>query len=139
MAIDTLNAMVGTNIATPVAPHDFQNTAAALVMHVESEQRHPTARMVTAVIVIKCLGGTADYADARDVYLALRHRLHGASGEDVSNGGRIVRAAEVTSYQGGPEPDTGFPSHISKFRVLVTSTSTHVDVIETLRAFLLAA
>jgi hypothetical protein len=139
MGVDTLHSIVGNRIATPVTPHDFKNTEAALVMHVESEKRHPTARMVDAVVVIKCLGGTADYADARRVYLALRHRLHGATGEDASNGGRIVRAAEVTSYQGGPEPDTGYPTHVSKFRLLATATTEYVDVIETVRAFLLAA
>jgi hypothetical protein len=138
MGIEALHSIVGNRIATPVAPHDFANTEAALIVHVESEKRHPTARMVEATVVIKCLGGTADYADARRVYLALRNRLHGATGEDASNGGRIVRAAEITSFQGGPEPDTGFPTHVSKFRLLVTATSTDVDVIETLRAFLLA-
>lgn len=139
MAIESLHSIVGHRIATPVTPHDFTNQEAALVMHVESEKRHATARMVNATIIIKCLGGTADYADARRVYMALRHKLHGASGEDATNGGRIVHAAEISSYQGGPEPDTGYPSHISKFGVLVTATTTDVDAIETVRAFLLAA
>ena len=114
----TLYTLCATRISTPVAPNGFSNTQAAIIFHQEAGRGESDPNVSDDVYVFKCYGGSAQYSDARNVFRKLYDRLHTKSGDTASDGG-IVDAYCVAQTMAGPEPDTGWPVHISKFRIRI--------------------
>ena len=112
-----LYALCGTRLHCPMLPPEYKNEAAAIMFHPEIETSHITATDVhQTIFVFRCFGGSSSYTTARSVYRALHDRLHGIANEATASG-TIIQAELITAFQGGADPDTGWPSHVAKFWV----------------------
>jgi len=121
-ASTSLYTLCSTRVWCPVKPpkESWNNTVAAIIFHPETQSAANVAgSALDTVFTFKCYGGTASYSDARAVFAALFDRLHGATG--TKNSRFMFRAHLITAFQGPPEPESGWPVHIAKFRVLTNN------------------
>lgn len=112
-----LQAILGGNyVATPVAPAGWKNTHPAIIYHEETGSSHTTDAMRYTVVLFKCYGGSASYKAAAATRQALYKYLHNVRGAVMASG-TLLLAEEILRFQGPPEPDTGWPVAIAKYRI----------------------
>ena len=109
-------ALGGNYTSTPVAPAGWKNTQVCIVYHEETGSSHITDAKREANVLFKCYGGSASYKAANAVRQNLYGYLHNARGVQTASG-KIVLAEEIMRFQGPPEPDTGWPVAIAKYRI----------------------
>jgi hypothetical protein len=117
---NALVAFLGGNyISNPVAPSGWSNNQKAIVWHEETGDAHETGATQQGTFVFKCYGGSASYTDARAVAGALYSYLHNARGAETTSG-RLDAAHLIVRFQGPPEPETGWPVAVAKYRVITS-------------------
>lgn len=108
--------LVGDRIWCPISPPGFDNTAAALIYHPDGETPEAPSNVMANSIVFKCYGGLATFTSSREVASALYDRLHRARAQTAT--GEIMMARCKNMYQGGADPDTGWPFHVAIYEIV---------------------
>lgn len=111
-----LSDLVGERVWSPVVAPGFENTQGAIVFHPDGENPEAPANVIANSIVFKCFGGDATYQSTRGVAQALYDRLHGARAQTTT--GAIMLARCKNMFQGGADPETGWPFHVAIYEVL---------------------
>lgn len=112
----TIYGLVEDRVWSPVAPQGFRNTEAAVIYHPDSEVPEAPGNVIANSIVFKCYGGNSTFRSSRTVAEALYDVLHGARAQTAT--GAIMLARCRNMYQGGNDPDTGWPFHVAQFEVV---------------------
>lgn len=114
----------GTALATllegrlwsPVVAAGFKNEAPAIVFHPSEESPEAPANVIANSIVFKCYGGASTFQSSRNVATQLYDRLHGARAQTET--GAIMMARCKNMFQGGEDPDTGWPFHVAIYEIV---------------------
>ena len=119
LGVDDVNLktfMGGNYFSTPVAPPKFENEHKGIVFHAETGSSHITGALESIAVVFKCYGGEIGYTAARNVRKALYQYLHNARLKETASG-LLCMAQMTSSFQGPPEPVTGWPVAIARYRI----------------------
>lgn len=110
------NGLVGNRVWSPVVVQGFNNTQPAVVYHPDAEVPEAPGNVIANSIIFKCYGGAASFTASRLVAQRLYELLHGARAQTVT--GAIMMARCRNMYQGGNDPDTGWPFHVAQYEIL---------------------
>lgn len=108
--------LVGDRIWCPIATSGFDNTQPALIYHPDGEAPEAPANVMANSIIFKCYGGSESFTASRLVAQRLYELLHGVRAQTAT--GAIMMSRCRNMYQGGNDPDTGWPFHVAQFEIL---------------------
>ena len=111
-----LATLLGGRIWSPVVAAGFKNEDPAIVFHPSEESPEAPANVIANSIVFKCYGGAATFQSSRNVATQLYNRLHRARARTGT--GEIMLPRSTNMYQGGEDPDTGWPFHVALFEIV---------------------
>lgn len=116
----SLYTLCGTRVYYGRLPSNYENTQPALLITRRGGIPNPYIPVVQTDLIIKCYGGASSFAQAEQVYRALRDRLHGNENvNETTASGAIVTAEETGMGQPITDPDTGWPHVLTYYLVAV--------------------
>lgn len=115
------NALVtflgGNYVSVGELPAGFTNEHKAVVLVQENRNGHATGSDHRLFVVATCYGGSAAHSEARAVAGAVADRMYLPGNVDFQEEGSIMNAYNLGDFQGPPDPDQGWPTHIIRFQV----------------------
>jgi hypothetical protein len=115
-----LYTLCGTRVYYGRLPSGYENTQPALLITRRGGQPDSYIGTVETDLIVKCFGGSSSFAQAEQVYRALRDRLHGNSNTNQSTAsGTVVTARETGMGQPITDPETGWPYVLTYYLVAV--------------------
>lgn len=104
-------------VSCPVAPASFDNSYKAIVFHPDGEAADINGSTIRSSFTCKCYGGSNAYEDARAVAGALYDHCHNKRGWGFASA-KICKMIVLDQFQGGEEPDLGWPVQIVRIEMI---------------------